>query len=91
MKERTKKKLAVLAVIFVIGTVASVAVAKLAGGNEFLKQLVIVTPAALAGFAISSKEHDSLFPNTVKAWIGFIIAALFVTTLFWALEQYTFN
>ena len=91
MKEKTKKKFAVLATIFVIGTVASVAVNKLAGENAFLRQLVIVIPAALAGFAISSKERDSLFPNSLKAWIGFIIAALFISLLFWALEHYSFN
>lgn len=37
------------------------------------------------------KEQDTLFPNTFKAWIGFIIAVLFITILFWALEHYTFN
>ena len=91
MKERAKKKFAVLATIFVIGTVASVAVNKLAGENAFLRQLVMVIPAALAGFVISSKERDALFPNTFKAWIGFVIAVLFVTVLFWALEHYSFN
>ena len=51
----------------------------------------MVTPAALAGFAISSKEHDTLLPNSFKAWIGFTIAALFITILFWALEHYAFS
>ena len=91
MKEKTKKKFAVLTVIFVIGAAANAAVVKLAGDNEFLKQLVMVTPAALPGFAISSKEHDTLLPNSFKAWIGFTIAALFITILFWALEHYAFS
>lgn len=91
MKEQTKKKFVVLAAIFVIGTAANVAVNKLAGENEFLRQLVMVIPAALAGFVVSSKERDTLFPNTFKAWIGFLIAALFITMLFWALEHYSFS
>ena len=91
MKEQTKKKFVVLAVIFMIGTLVNVAVNKLAGENAFLRQLVIVIPAALAGFVISSKERDTLFPNTFKAWIGFVIAVLFTTVLFWALEHYSFS
>lgn len=86
MKTETKKKFIALATILVIGTIMTVAVAKLAGNNTGLKHFIIVASTALAGNVIATPKGGSMWPKGMKTWIGFIAAVLLISTLFRALE-----
>lgn len=90
MKTETKKKFIVLATILVIGTIMTVAVAKLAGNNTDLKNFIFVASTVLAGHVIATPKGGSMWPKGIKNRIGLIAAVLLISTLFWALECFIF-
>lgn len=83
-----RKKILMFVLLLLVG-VALTVLAELIG-SDFLRNLVFVCIGSMAGYIVSNDSEQKMFNRSPKEWIGFAVAVLIITTLFWLIEKFIF-
>lgn len=88
---KTKKSITFVLIILV-GIIVSILIGLPARklGWSFLEDFSIIGPSAWVGYAVGCYCYGEKRYTTFKDWVAFLVAALLVTTVFWAVRVYVF-